>query len=193
MQRELSTLVSDPDKRLLERLRQGEEAALGDLYALYFVSVKQLAVRLLGDPDDAEDVAQVAFTRVWQQRQRWSRKASPASILYRLTRNLAIDEHRRRRARRRRDFSFHLTGVPARPLTVPTPTEQGVLLADAMSLLPSRRRHVLRLTKLEGYSHREVASIRDHAADGSESRRIRRPGSTAGTGRSILFSGACEA
>ncbi len=79
------------DRELLERLRGGDERALDELVERKARPLLQLARRILGDSEEARDVVQLTFIRAWQNREKFNRRWSPNTWLYRIATNLAID------------------------------------------------------------------------------------------------------
>lgn len=80
---------------LLERCRRGEREAFDELFERYLPLVYNLALRLLDDPETAEDVVQETFLRVYQNLPRFAGRSRLSTWIYRITVNLCHDEHRR--------------------------------------------------------------------------------------------------
>ena len=91
--------VSDRD--LLGAIQAGKEAAFDELISRKTKPLLQLVTRILGDREEARDVVQVTFLRVWENRSRFDRRWSPNTWIYRIASNLAIDELRSRKVRER--------------------------------------------------------------------------------------------
>jgi RNA polymerase sigma-70 factor (ECF subfamily) len=150
----------DPlDAELLGSLRDGDGSALDRLIARYWRPLSAYAGRLLGERDSAEDAVQEVFVRLWERRERWTITGSLRTLLYQMTRNIAVDEHRRTNTRARL--------VPALPAGSPTrtPAEQlddeevRAAFQDAVADLPERRREVFLLARFDQLSHREIAAV----------------------------------
>jgi RNA polymerase sigma-70 factor (ECF subfamily) len=144
---------------LMTRLASGDPEALSELLNLYWRPLQEYAAGLLGSTDAAEDVAQEAFVGLWNRRTEW-RPGSVRAYLYRSTRNLALNERRRGRVRRR-----WLEVFPERPETGSAPlagAEERELQAAARRAvegLPPRRREVFMLARFHGLSYRQIAEI----------------------------------
>jgi len=88
-----------PDEALFEASRDGDERAFRVLVDRHAGVVRRLALNILGDAHEAEDVAQEAFVAAWRARTGWTPEARFTTWLHRITVNKAIDRYRSRRAR----------------------------------------------------------------------------------------------
>src|SRR5215216_2062977 len=89
------------DRDLLLALREGDESALNELIGRKTKPLLQLCQRILGDLEEARDVVQVTFFKVWENRRKFDQRWSPNTWIYRIASNLAIDHLRSRRSRER--------------------------------------------------------------------------------------------
>ena len=91
-------MSADPDEELVRRVGAGDPAAVQALVARKLPRILSLAVRMLGDAAEAEDVAQETFVRIWRHASSWRRgNARFDSWIHRVTLNLCDDRLRRRR------------------------------------------------------------------------------------------------
>src|SRR5262249_45507625 len=115
----------DPDVRLMLRVRDADDAAaFGELVEHYQQRLVGILHHLLGNPDEAEDLAQEVFLRVYRSRQRYHPKAKFSTWLFTIANNLALNILRARQ----RKPSVPLPSQESGPLG-PRPAEQ--LVADA--------------------------------------------------------------
>jgi RNA polymerase sigma-70 factor, ECF subfamily len=147
------------DEILFQEIRRNRTAALDELLQRHWPSLLAYAHRLLGSGDDAEDVVQSAFVQLWERRANWRDDGSVRGYLYRVTRNLALNEQRRRRIRERIWQQPAIepgleAGAPAQALDA---SELERVVAEALAAMPPRRREVFELVRFEGLSYREVA------------------------------------
>ena len=75
--RHRATLAEASDRELLAALATGDEAALQELIARKSRPLLQLTGRLLGDAEEAKDVVQLTFLRLWEHRDRYDERWSP--------------------------------------------------------------------------------------------------------------------
>ena len=129
----------------------------------------RLALRLLADAAEAEDVVQEAMLRLWQIAPRWETGAAqPATWVYRVALNLATD-----RLRRRRGVALDTVAEPAdeapAPLDAMLDADRGKALEAALAQLPDRQRLAVVLRHLEGLSNPEIAALMDVGVEAVES------------------------
>ena len=90
-----------PDRDLAMAARGGDVAAFEALVTRKTPAVVSVARRVLGDAEDARDVAQMVFVRVWEELHRYDETYSFNTWLYRIATNLSIDFLRSSRSRQR--------------------------------------------------------------------------------------------
>lgn len=149
------------DAELLGRLRDGDAAVLREAIQRYLPSLRLYAERILGGSGDPEEAVQEAFIRLWTHRERWRGEASIRSLLFTLTRNVALDELRRHW----REVPFSEASLPLLGSESPSPLSQleekelRIVAEEAISRLPPRRQEVFRLVREGGLTYREVARV----------------------------------
>jgi RNA polymerase sigma-70 factor (ECF subfamily) len=161
-------------------LRARDPAALERLYRQHGGLVHGLALRILQDGAEAEEVTQDVFLYVWQHAERFDpARGSLASWLVTLARSRGIDRLRSRGSRERRreglkrevdaDLAAH---EPADPLQHALAAERRTRVRRALALLPPEQRSALEIAYFEGLSHSEIAA-RLQAPLGTVKTRIR--------------------
>ena len=140
----------------LHRIADGDESALTALYDQWSGRVHTIALWILKDADDAEDVVEETFWQVWRTAGQFDRaRASASAWLSMIARSRALD---RLRARRR---YLERTAEAAQGLTIavePEPVETTPRLAQALDSLPPEQREALHLAFFAGLSHAEIAA-----------------------------------
>jgi RNA polymerase sigma-70 factor (ECF subfamily) len=137
---------------LLHRLARGDQAALGEFYDLYAGLAHSLAVRILRDAADAEDVVQEVFMQVWRQAGRYDPvRGSPDAWVCTMARTRALDRLRRRVSRREERSE-------AAPSPSGRPTPDAVLaVRAALGSLSDEQRKAVELAYFEGLTQSEIA------------------------------------
>jgi RNA polymerase sigma-70 factor, ECF subfamily len=153
------------DRDLLMSVREGDESALNELIGRKTKPLVQLCQRILGDAEEARDVVQVTFFKVWENRRKFDARWSPNTWIYRIASNLAIDHLRSRRSRERshEPVRQHLRQVADSraqgDLSRLQQTEVAAIFRELSTGLSEKQRMVFLLRELEGLSSPEVAEI----------------------------------
>lgn len=157
-----ATQLSDVD--LLRALREGQLDALGILYDRYASLVYGLALKILSNSEEAEDVTQDVFLTLWHRDAYNPARGSLSSFLITMTRSRSID---RLRSRQTRSRFFQRWGQTMKAETSTNPLEQASLgersqfVRDALDQLPATERQVLEIAYYEGLSQVEIAKRLD--------------------------------
>lgn len=164
--RHRETLVERTDRELLWAIRdQGDEAALDALIARKTGPLIQLAYRMVGDLEEARDIVQVTFFRLWEHRDRFDDRWSPNTWIYRICSNLSIDHIRARKSRDRlaEPVRLHLrdlaVGNADSDLSSLEETEVLTIFQELAGDLTEKQRMVFLLREVEDRSSKEVAEI----------------------------------
>ncbi len=149
-------------KALLERLAGGDQSALAALYDATSRLVYGLALRILGDPADAEEVTLDVYTQAWRQVGRYDASRGDAlTWLLTLTRSRAIDRLRSRAGSRKReqalDTAAELATSEPDPESRSAFAERARRVRSALAVLSPEQRQVIELAYFEGLTHVEIA------------------------------------
>lgn len=143
----------DAESELVRRLAHGDESALGRLYERLGGNVYSLALHMLGTREDAEEVLQDAFVKLYRNASKFDPSLGTArAYLYTIARNEA---------------RMRLRSRSSRPATAPLEDKEGVLAAPAdrdrqaidgaLSQLDGDELSLLQAAFFDGYSHAELA------------------------------------
>jgi RNA polymerase sigma-70 factor, ECF subfamily len=147
----------------IERAGMGEQEALASLYDESCSLVYSLALRILGNPADAEEVTLDVYSQVWRDARKFDRQRGTAGAwLATLSRSRAIDRVRSGTTRRTREEQFRpLTDFPdpaARPDEAGALEQQRRLIQAALDALAPEQREAIELAYFSGFSHSELAA-----------------------------------
>jgi len=167
-----TTDAADLDRVDMQRLAGGHDAALNDLMARHARPVFQFLCRMLRNEDDANDLAQETFVRVYQHRASFKPGARFTTWLYTIAANLARNHHRwlGRHLNISLDAESETTGQSigdGLPSSDPSPdddvvaTERAAAVRAAVQKLPADMREVIILCEWQELSAAEAAAILD--------------------------------
>lgn len=160
------------DDALLTLFANGDPQAARSLTARLGPRSFSVALRVLGDRDEAEDVAQEAMMRLWRMAPEWRPGTAQVSTwLYRVTLNLCLD--RKRRVSRAGVQRLDDVAEPPDPAPgVPERMQEGAradALQAALMSLPERQRQAVVLRHIEELSNPEIAGIMEISVEAVES------------------------
>jgi RNA polymerase sigma-70 factor (ECF subfamily) len=159
------------DHALIEATKQGDETAFAEIVSRYRNPITNYLYRLLNDYEEAVDLAQETFVRVYFAAERYHTGYAFSTYLYRIATNLAISEMRRRKRRKLLSLTglFQPEGDETTQFDVadenPLPDanlledEQKQVIARAIAAMPEKYRLPIVLRDIEGKSYEEVAEI----------------------------------
>jgi RNA polymerase sigma-70 factor (ECF subfamily) len=159
------SFASSEERRLIGRILAGESRLYGTLVERYQRRLYWSCIRIVGDPDDAEDVAQEAFVRAYAHLREFDPAYRFYTWIFRIARNLCLN-----RLRRRRLWGFVSLSRPAgapepeSELDAGAPVEARELaeaLAACLAALPRDQRECFELRHAEEFSYAEIAGVLD--------------------------------
>jgi RNA polymerase sigma-70 factor, ECF subfamily len=161
-----ATTERTEQRRLLALAQAGDERAFRELVEPHRRALEIHAYRMLGSPHDAEDVIQETLMRAWGALDRFERRASIGTWLYRIATNACLDELERRPRRPEpvQPYPDERLEQAAEPIVDPAAryaAREGVELAflTAIQKLPGRQRAILILRDVLGWTAPEVAEL----------------------------------
>ncbi len=150
------------DGELLRQIGAGDARAVGELYDRYASVLMPLALRILRDRAEAEDVIHDAFVAVSDRAGQYSsERGSVVAWLVTLVRNLSIDRTRRRdrRGALARDvFAHEPRAAVDSPETLTAAAHERAKIQRALAALPEAQRVTLEVAFFEGLSYPEIAA-----------------------------------
>ncbi|HEX8318064.1 RNA polymerase sigma factor [Longimicrobium sp.] len=150
------------DGELIERARRGDDRAFRAIVERYEPLVAAVVVGFLGPGDEADDVGQEAFIRLYRSLDRFRGDASLATYLRKIAVNLSLNAIRRRRRfalrfRRSDDEDETLAGAGVEGVDDPEVAETRAAVRAAVAALGPKHAQVVVLRMMEGCSTRETA------------------------------------
>ncbi len=152
--------VERDDRELAGLARGGDEAAFALLVRRHQAGVRRCATRILGDSEEARDIAQLAFVRAWENLAKYDSAWAFSTWVYRIASNLAIDVLRARDSRDRTHTAhLRLVGDSVTPSAPRDLQEREVarIFAELAEVLTPTQRVAFVLREVEGLATSEVA------------------------------------
>ena len=155
---------------IIERCKQGDLTAFDDLVRRYEKQVYNFAYRMTGNYDDANDIATVAFVKVFNAINSFRGDANFSTWLFRIVTNLYLDERKRSKAHLNVPLDEYINleeSSVTRQVEDPSPSpldrleasERYEMLARAVGDLPEYQRIMVLLYHTQGHSYEEIAQI----------------------------------
>lgn len=151
---------------LVARVRAGDAEAFAVLFKGHYRAMCALAFRYVQSWEEAEDVVETIWVKIWERREEWTVHGTPGEYLFTAVRNQAInrlrhDRIRQRAAERLLNEAWRApTGSDAAPADEQlAATELEAAITSAIAALPPRCREAFLLHRQHGRSYAEIAAV----------------------------------
>lgn len=162
--------MSDKEKHLLRMAKSGDVEAFEQLIEGYQRKIFNIAFRMLGNYDDAWDMAQEVFIRMYKSISSFKEQSSLSTWIYRITTNVCLDELRKRKNRKITyideeirlddgDVKRQMENEGPSPEDYAETNEIKKVVRDAILQLPEEYRIIIVLRDIQGFSYEEIAAI----------------------------------
>lgn len=144
---------------LIERLRQGDEAAFDAIFREWYPSLVRSAESIVRSRAVAEEVVQDVMLELWRRRESLAKDSSPQAYLFQSTRNRALNHIRHERVEQKSEPELiRQTEMTASAHSQLVEEEIEAALKTAVSELPDRCREVFELSRTHGLKYAEIAT-----------------------------------
>ncbi|KYK46269.1 RNA polymerase subunit sigma [Bradyrhizobium liaoningense] len=168
-QSDAADVVYDEDSELLDKLATGDEVAFRMLVERHIDRAYAIALRIVGNAADAEDVVQDSMLKIWSHRGRWQHgRAKFSTWLYRVISNRCIDLRRKPRTENVEAVPEVADNQPGAVELIER-NELNDMLELAMQRLPEQQRVAVILSYHENMSNGEIAQVMDTTVAAVES------------------------
>jgi len=161
-------MANKSDRQLVEAAQQGDTEAFGTLVRRHQKRIYRLAVHMLRNAAEAEDVTQETFVRAYGALDRFDGRSEPFTWMYRIAVNLSLNTIRARKPSRRATTPddpriagalVERRSTHADPSAQTADREMAVALCDSVDELSETLRTTLILVSVDGMSHAEAAEV----------------------------------
>src|ERR1019366_5887658 len=159
----MSGETPDPIESLIQRCLKGDQAAWDLIVRQYWRKVFNVAYKFVGKHDEAEDLAQDIFLKIFKSLDTFDRRANFQTWLISVSRNLCIDHYRSVRKEREtidRDVDTNELAPAARepgPIAALEQADRVALLRKALAALPATLRKAVLMRDIQELSYQEIA------------------------------------
>lgn len=162
------------EAELILKCQQGDQSAFRELVEKYQDSVINTCYRFLMNREEAEEVAQEIFLKVYLSFGSYQPKTKLSTWLFKIVVNSCLNKLRDKKKSSTFQLEENLSASPEdQPDRSLEKEELKRLVRDAINSLPENQRAVIMLNKYEGFSYQDVAKILDCSVSAVESRLFR--------------------
>jgi RNA polymerase sigma-70 factor (ECF subfamily) len=148
------------EDQLATRIKVGDEQAFELLFRKYFIRLCGFANKFLNDPDEAKEIVQEVFIKIWEGRENINPEDSLKSYLFKIAQNLSINKLRRKKVESRYTEIYKLVYCERYEFSVQESLLARELeenIAISIEKLPKGCRKVFELSRIEGLKYKEIA------------------------------------
>jgi RNA polymerase sigma-70 factor (ECF subfamily) len=155
----MGTYTDLSDDKLVALLKQGNEQALKEIFTRYNKLLYSYAYKKLEDQEEAKDLVQDLFIRLWSNRESFLLKTSLPSYLFRAVRNRALDifAHKKIKSDYVASFQAFIDRPQSTTDYLVREKDISALIDREIQSLPPKMREIFILSRKENYSHKEIA------------------------------------
>lgn len=170
MKDKLIDFTLDHDIKLMLRFKEGDKSAFESLLDKYHPPIINFIYRFLEDKTESEDLAQEVFLRIYRSAQNYTPQAKFSTWIYRIAKNLALNELRRKKVRRTSSLEEMVSSEESglqrefsdkKPSALEELEKQDLIFAVRKSIdsLPPNQKTAVILSRYEELSYEETAKV----------------------------------
>ncbi|MCY1721848.1 RNA polymerase sigma-70 factor [Prolixibacteraceae bacterium Z1-6] len=149
---------------LIDGIKKGNENAYRDLYSKYYISLCYHAQKIVSDKDQAEEIVQLTFLKLWENRKKITITSSVHAYLYKAVLNSSLNFIKSKSARLDKrnvqldNLNDYMAISQDNGYSIYIATELSSKIEDAINELPEKCRQIFEISRFEGKSYDEIAS-----------------------------------
>lgn len=148
--------------QLALRIKNGDKQAFELLFRKCFVGLCCFANKFLNEPEEAREVVQDVFTKLWEKRQDIESEGTLIAYLFKITQNNSINILRRRQVNKKCVEIYRLIYVDHKeisPYQSLLASELSINFTRAMRKIPPKCRRIFELSRMEGLKYHQIAAV----------------------------------
>lgn len=149
---------NNQERDLAIALSKGSQEAFREIFMRYFPKIKIFCLKILGAEEDAEDMAQEIFIKIWNERDHFSNVLNLNAYLFRLSRNLLYDFQTEKQRKSQHNVDWEVDEIDSiSPQEVLEEKDLRTIVNFHVEHMPQQRRTIYRLSREQGLSNAEIA------------------------------------
>jgi RNA polymerase sigma factor (sigma-70 family) len=161
-------------QKLINKCRKGDRKAQFEIYRLYYKSMYNTSLRIVKDPQEAEDIMQESFLSAFRKIETYRGKVSFGAWLKKIVINNSLDVVKKKKLFfEELNEDYTQLALKEEVLNEELLAQQAELIREGIQKLPDGYRIILSLHLLEGYDHEEIAEILNISSSTSRSQFFR--------------------
>lgn len=162
--------ILDINKKLIQKAKKGDVNAFEQLVLAHEKKVFNIAFRIMGNQEDAYDISQETFIKVFRNLEKFNEKSTFSTWVYRIATNSCLDELRKRKGKETDSLDKEIEAKDSSVLKQvaskdSSPEEhffeqiENKEISDAINSLPDDQKSVVVLRDINGFSYNEIEQI----------------------------------
>ncbi len=159
----LSSYSNKAEKILVKEIKEGDHDSFRQIYYKYSEKVYLFAIRYIKNMEDAEEIVQEVFTRIWEYRDNLDENRSFNGYILTITKNIIFNENRKKV-----NFDIYAQYIINYLQGISNQTENQIIFENVKSIIskeidnfPPKRKQIFNLSRNEGLSYNEIAKRLD--------------------------------
>lgn len=156
--------ITDKEQSLLRSIAEGDRQAFEAVFDTYYQGLCYFAQSITGGKEDAEDIVQDAFYKLWQKRETLAATQHLKSFLFVVIRNACFDFIKQQQRQRRREQNFSIgPDTDEQKAFEPLLSETEIImeLHQEIQMLPDQCRRIFKMSYFDGKKNEEIARALD--------------------------------
>ncbi len=150
--------MENDQARLIQGLKVGNQSVFKEIFNLYYEPLSKYCYLRMNSAEEAEELVQDIFVKLWQKRESLQINTSLKAYLYRTALNRIINYQDHLRVRREHETHVKLSNSDTiEPTDVLQAAEIQFLVQEVISIMPEKRRLVYELSRRDGLKYSEIA------------------------------------